>query len=343
MSELEASVPLPPPWLAHRVGFIPDDDSLSLYQELGRKMRSDILELLPPGWSFEGRRALDFGCGAGRILRHFVREAEEGELYGCDIDAESIEWLEQHLSPPFHVFRNEEAPPLPQPDAHFDLVWAASVFTHLTDHASAWLLELHRVLKQDGLLIATFLGSGTSELIAGEPWQEDRIGMNVLQYGQSWDLGGPMVLMSPWWIREHWGRAFEVVDLREAGFGNPDDRSFGHGVVVLKKRADAPPTQAELEQIRPDEPREVIALQHNLRQVRHESRELREDFERRQAQPPPDDLRPELERLRAEVHAQMRHAQALESKVGAFEASRSWLVTKPIREAANALRRLRER
>jgi SAM-dependent methyltransferase len=343
VSELEDPIPLPPPWLAHRVGFIPDDDSLTLYRELGLKVRSDILDLLPSDWSFEGRRVLDFGSGAGRILRHFIREAEDAEFYGCDIDAESIEWLERHLSPPLRVFRNEEAPPLPQPDAHFDLIWAASVFTHLTDHWSGWLLELHRVLKEGGLLIATFLGSGTSEVIAGEPWLEERIGMNVLKYGQSWDLGGPMVLISPWWIFEHWGRAFEVVTFWEAGFGNPDDRSFGHGVVVMRKTASVPPTQEQLEQIRPDEPREVIALQHNLRQVHQESHELRKDWERIHSRPWPNEEMPEFEKLRAELQAHKRKARARERQLRALKASRSWLVTRPLRQATNALRRLRER
>jgi hypothetical protein len=31
------------------------------------------------------------------------------------------------------------------------------VFTHITEHWSAWLLELRRVLKPDGLLLASFL------------------------------------------------------------------------------------------------------------------------------------------------------------------------------------------
>ncbi|MCA1697943.1 MAG: class I SAM-dependent methyltransferase [Actinobacteria bacterium] len=66
-----------------------------------------------------------------------------------------------------HVFQTGEIPPLPQPDAYFDLVWATSVFTHISDHWSAWLLELHRLLKDGGLLIATFLGRGVLEWAIG--------------------------------------------------------------------------------------------------------------------------------------------------------------------------------
>lgn len=40
-------------------------------------------------------RILGFGCGAGNVLRHFGPEARQGEVWGCDIDSESIAWLEQ--------------------------------------------------------------------------------------------------------------------------------------------------------------------------------------------------------------------------------------------------------
>jgi hypothetical protein len=32
--------------------------------------------------------------------------------------------------------------------------------------------------------------------------------MNVLYHQRDWEIGGPAVLMSEWWVREHWGRAF---------------------------------------------------------------------------------------------------------------------------------------
>lgn len=207
------------------------------------------------------------------MLRAFLPEAQVAEFYGCDIDEQSIEWLERHLSPPLHVFQSHESPPLELPGDSFDLVYAISVFTHLADEWSGWLLELHRLLKDGGYLLATFLGSGMSQRIAEEPWVEDRVGMNVLRHGQSWDLGGPMVLHSPWWIREHWGRAFEILELRKAGVitAGPSERQ---GMVLMRKR---PGTfrRDDLERIDPvAEPRELAALQHNIRQLHRESAEF---------------------------------------------------------------------
>jgi SAM-dependent methyltransferase len=257
--------PFPPVELANRVGrLVGADGSFAAYEAVGEQIRDLVAEALPAEWTWQGKRVLDFGCGAGRTLRHFLVEAAEAEFWGCDIHAPSVAWVNANLSPPVRAFANSELPPLPRPDRSFDLIYAFSVFTHLTDAWSAWLLELHRLLAPDGLLVASFLGAGHSQAIAGEPWEEERIGMNVLKAHQGWDAGGPMVLMSPWWIREHWGRAFEIVTLRNDGI--PET----HGLVVARPRPGAP-SRAELERIDPAEAREVAALQHNIRQLQRES------------------------------------------------------------------------
>ena len=151
-------------------------------------------------------------------------------------------------------------PPLPFDDGFFDLIWAISVWTHLTDNALSWLAEMHRILKPGGLLIATYMGEGHSELLAGEEWDQDRIGMNVLRHYQGSDEGGPMVLISDWWLREHWGRAFEVVEIQ-------------HDVQMLNwpllRKRDVEVTAEELARLS-DDPREIEALRHNLRQVQRE-------------------------------------------------------------------------
>ena len=128
---------------------------------------------------------LDFGCGSGRVLRNFLQEAQVAEIYGCDIHAESINWGKANLCPPLHMFQSDERPPLPLRDEQLDLIWTMSVFTHLTDTWSAWLLELHRILKPNGHPDRVVHGRGMSEILANEPWDESRIGMNVL--GPGWD------------------------------------------------------------------------------------------------------------------------------------------------------------
>jgi len=316
-------LPLPPRELAARVFAVEgwSDPDLA-YEELGAQTKRQIVHLLPDGWTFEGKRVLDFGSGAGRTLRHFARDAQRAEFWAADIDAPSIRWLTENLCPPFHAWQSAHNPPLGLEHSSFDLIYAISIFTHLTDNSVPWLLELHRLLRPGGILIATYMGRWTSEYFAKEPWVEDRVGMNVLHHNRDWDSGGPAVLMSDWWVREHWGRAFEILQIA------PQFQNFSWAVL---RRREVELTTEDIE--RPaDDPREYAAVRHNVRQLQRE-------------------LEGELA-LVHELHMQARNEQAvayertireLEGRLRAYENSLSWKATRPVREVARTLRATRAR
>ncbi|MCP6725914.1 class I SAM-dependent methyltransferase, partial [Klebsiella pneumoniae] len=79
---------------------------------------------------------LDFGCGCGRVTRWWADF--EGAVAGSDVNAEAVAWCRENLG--FASFeQNALAPPLDFDDASFDLVYALSVFTHLTEELQlAW-------------------------------------------------------------------------------------------------------------------------------------------------------------------------------------------------------------
>lgn len=271
-SDASSQLPLPPADLAVRVGSQSGPGgSLEPFLAMGRDVRDQIERMLPDDWDWRDKRVLDFGCGVGRVLRHFGPEAEEAQFVGCDIDEPSIAWMQAHLSPPFETFVNGESPPLDQPNASFDLIYAISVFTHISDEWSGWLLDMHRLLKPDGLLIASVLGGGMSEAIAGERWDPDRIGMNVLGRYRPWSAGGPSVLISEWWLRAHWGRIFEVVHYDPAWLPGQD--------FVLLRRLPVDASREDLERLEPNEPREIAALRHNIAQLHRESDQVRTSLE----------------------------------------------------------------
>jgi SAM-dependent methyltransferase len=242
---------------------------------------------------------LDFGCGSGRTLQHFIEEAESAEFWGADIDPASIEFVEAELCPPMHAVRCEEEPPLDLGYGSFELIWAISVFTHLNDTSLQWLRELHRLLKPGGLLIATYMGRWHSEMLALEPWDEDRVGMNVLSHNQ-----GPQTLISDWWLREHWGRAFDVLEIAP--------RIHYQSWALLRKR-DVEVSVEELAEPA-DDPREYRSVRHNLRQAQREI---------------------EL--------TQRRGREQLEEMRRGYEESRSWRMTRPLRAAGRLVRSLRGR
>jgi SAM-dependent methyltransferase len=300
----------PPDRLATRVGGSADG-----YREIAEFHRERILSLLPAGWTWEGKRVLDFGCGPGRTLSEFSRLAPDAEFFGCDIHDESIAWAREHLGHLTFV-KNGERPPLELPSGSFDLVYGISVFTHLTEHWAAWLAEIHRLLRPGGLGIFSFLGEAMWQPFgAGElaDWVDDETGMLSTRLGRSWDEGGPNVFHSEWWLREHWGRGFEIVELRPRDTWRGVE---GHGWVVLR-RGEGALTPEELERIDSSEPREALSMARNLKVLMRESRAHAE----------------QVDGLRAEI------AQ-LGEQLGRVYSGRSWRVTAPLRAAAGMKRRL---
>ncbi len=263
-------LPLPPSYLAARVGTVDDADPFQFYLEEGARLRDVIEGQLPEGWDWAGKRVLDFGCGSARVLRHFAREAENARFHGCDIDRRSIAWDAANLSPPFRFFRNGPAPPLSLPSGELDLIWAMSVFTHITDSWADWLVEMHRLLAPGGLLIASFLGDGMWEALVHESYREDQVGMTVLRY---WDGPEAWVFHSEWWLREHWGRAFEVESVTRPPRAADGSPQITHSYIALRRR-ECDVTAAELERVDATEARELAGFQTGIRLHRRELAEL---------------------------------------------------------------------
>jgi len=298
-------LPYPPMELADRVFGVGNwtSDPMRTYTEMGAQTRRAITSLLPDDWSWEGKRVLDFGSGAGRTLRHFLPEAEQAEFWGTDIDLPSIEWMQANLSPPFNAWHANQIPPLGLEHGTFDLIWSVSVFTHLTRTSSDWLLELHNLLRPGGFLIPTYMGRWISEYFTGAPWEEDRHGRTMLRHTWPWEKGGPAVLISDWWMREHWGRAFEIMDVA------PQVHNMTWP--LLRKR-DVEITTAELD-APSDDPREYEAMVTNVRLLQREIAMIEETH------------RQENEALAAEIR-------------GEYETSASWKMTAPVRAAAQRRR-----
>jgi SAM-dependent methyltransferase len=268
--------PMPPEDLRFNVAGTGDEKT---FDELGRMSVRDFTTALSAvGKSFaDFRFILEWGCGCGRILRHLDFDPDLQQVYGCDIDRKSIDWLKEFM-PKIKAERNGEYPPLPYSDGQFDLIINHSVLSHLDEkHQDAWLTELRRVLAPHGVLILTVLGPSAhktwmSTLPPARPDLDAVITASKTALKEKgiyffvdngWSFNFPSFYQStfhtPQYVFEHWGDYFDIS-------GYLPRRSLGHqDMIVLTHKSPPPPER--LSSPRMDE--EISALRSELAALRH--------------------------------------------------------------------------
>ena len=110
------------------------------------------LKRLPPG-PLQARRALEIGCGPGRLMKPMSRHF--GEIHGIDVSAGMIERAVRNLRDVPHAFpRAASGSDLAHfADASFDFVYSYAVFQHIPSRAVvlSYLREVVRVLRPGGI------------------------------------------------------------------------------------------------------------------------------------------------------------------------------------------------
>jgi SAM-dependent methyltransferase len=126
---------------------------------------------------------LDFGCGCGRVARYWT-SLEGPEVHGCDLSPDAVQWCAENLGIDARV--NGLEPPAPYPSQTFDLIYALSVLTHLTEPLQRrWVGELRRIAKPGGLLLVTTHGDAyRGALLPAERARYER-GEVVVKYPRS--------------------------------------------------------------------------------------------------------------------------------------------------------------
>jgi SAM-dependent methyltransferase len=224
-------LPLPPARLRAQVGPLHADPEFFL--QSGREHAHLIEELLRDvGADVTGLDALlDWGCGCGRVLRHWS-QLTATRVAGCDIDERMIEWCAENL--PFaEVTVTGLEPPLPYADSSFGLVYAFSVFTHLSeDLQHAWIGESRRVIEPGGYLLFSTLGERYASLDRLTEEERDRFtrGELIVLYERSAGTSLCSAYHPPQYVQETLAQGFDVVAFRPAG------DEGGHDIHLLRKR-----------------------------------------------------------------------------------------------------------
>ncbi|MCE4540912.1 MULTISPECIES: bifunctional 2-polyprenyl-6-hydroxyphenol methylase/3-demethylubiquinol 3-O-methyltransferase UbiG [unclassified Caballeronia] len=108
------------------------------------------------GRLLDGATVLDYGCGWGRLLRLMYKFTEPARLYGCDPWSASIDLCKEYKVAANLAVCDYVPDEVPFPDVRFDLIYAFSVFTHLSEKTAISVLRaLRKSLAPDGLLAVT--------------------------------------------------------------------------------------------------------------------------------------------------------------------------------------------
>jgi SAM-dependent methyltransferase len=106
----------------------------------------NLVRELSPGY-----RVLEVGCGTGGVLRKLSEVCRTGEVFGCDLYPEAVEFARKKSG--CCVLANDIMNPATEM-GQFDLVGFFDVLEHLPHEAQA-LRALHLLLKEDGKLLLT--------------------------------------------------------------------------------------------------------------------------------------------------------------------------------------------
>ncbi len=172
--------------------------------------------------------------------RHFIQNWPEARITGADVDAENAGWCARHLDGRFVTV--PLLPPTALPEGRFDGIFGISVMTHLTAEAQdAWLAEIARLLKPEGVALITFAGPAAtaySSVHRSPDWWRawTKGGFDDSQHDPALDgkIGDDSYYRNTHhteqYTRSVWSRHLDVVDIVPSAIGYQD-------MAVLRRRA----------------------------------------------------------------------------------------------------------
>jgi SAM-dependent methyltransferase len=135
-----------------------DDEFYETGREVLNSLEWEMKRLPPANW--RSRRALEIGCGPGRLIK--AMSARVGEIHGVDVSDEMIRIGREKLRgiPHAHLHATGGSSLDMFADESFDIVYSYAVFQHIPSKEVVleYLRETRRVLKRGGVFRAQFNG-----------------------------------------------------------------------------------------------------------------------------------------------------------------------------------------
>ena len=148
------------------------------------------LKRLPQTSKPRARRALEIGCGPGRLMKPMSRYF--GEIHGVDVSDEMIRRAGVNLSevPHAHPHHTSGSDLAPFADESFDFIYSYAVFQHIpsAEVVFSYLHEAVRVLKPGGIIRAQINGLPKTAKVY-DTWSGVRInGEEIQQFARDTGL-----------------------------------------------------------------------------------------------------------------------------------------------------------
>ena len=143
----------------------------AVYFRQGHEINSTLQELLDWACAGDKRNAkvLEFACGYGRATRFLVAQVNPRNVWASDIYAGAVEFQRKQFG--VNGFVSCHEPSELACDETFDLIFVASLFTHLPRHRfEQWLARLFQMLSPRGVLAFSV---HDETLVAGRAMPED--------------------------------------------------------------------------------------------------------------------------------------------------------------------------
>lgn len=188
----------------------------------------------------KGATLLDWQCGDGRVMRHFLDNWPGADLCGIDSDRERIAFCKRRFSGGAFVHGSFK-PSAPLGSESFDAVYSLAAMPLLRmEEQRMWIEELARLLKPGGLAILAFAGecaaAYASRYLDGGWWSRwknkgynDELSDPALRARLGVPDYFPIVYRSAENVRIESSEGFETLAIEPARFGYLD-------AAVLRKR-----------------------------------------------------------------------------------------------------------
>ena len=139
--------------LRHSLRFFDANRSVSQYFNVALQQHHAAQQVLRALFGEPGPdlRVLDFACGYGRLLRFLTLSVSPAQVWASEIQPEALDFAAREFG--VHAVASDFDPRRFEPGRRFDLIWVASLFSHLPGGLfHEWLRRLVELLEPRGVL-----------------------------------------------------------------------------------------------------------------------------------------------------------------------------------------------